>query len=66
MKDIREVAGVIVKTANYYQIPIDEVIKWVKDEIIDIKNNQCFHYELKNKIEIIKSNEGISSGNNNF
>lgn len=47
MKDIKEVANVVVKTANYYQLPVEEVLQWIKDEIIDIPDQNCFHYEVK-------------------
>ena len=42
-----KVAEIIVKAANYHQIPIEDVFKWIKDEIVDIHNQYCFHYEVK-------------------
>lgn len=47
MMDIKDVARVVVKTANFYQLPIEEVLEWIKEEIIDIPNTECFHYEVK-------------------
>jgi hypothetical protein len=47
LKDIKEVAQIVTKTANYYQISVEEVLQWIKDCIIDVPNEYCFHYEVK-------------------
>ena len=47
MQDIKGVAKIIAQTANYYQIPIEDVLQWIKNEIIDVENQECFHYEVK-------------------
>ena len=48
MTDVKEVAKIIVKTANYYQLPVEEVLQWIKDEIVDEDDPNCFHYEVRN------------------
>ena len=48
MKDIKEVANILIKTANYHQLPIEEVFQWLQVEIIDMSDSNNFHYELKN------------------
>ena len=47
MKDIKEVAHIVAITANYYQLPVEEVLQWIKDVIIDLSDDNCFHYEVK-------------------
>jgi len=47
MRDLKEIVNTITTTANYYQVPVDEVLKWIKNEIIDIPSQEGFQYEVK-------------------
>ena len=44
MTDIKDVTRIIVKTANYYQLPVEEILQWIKDDIIDNSDSNCFNY----------------------
>lgn len=51
MKDLKEITKTITTTANYYQVPVDEVLKWIKNEIINVPSQEGFHYKVNEKLE---------------